>query len=127
MLWFIWRLEKTQKLYSQVFRGNSIEMQDFTVRVQNMPIDSEYENNPDVLQAYLTKHFEKVIRNQILDEFDEEMLKKVDPAILEVADVTFGDPEVKNSIQFLSRMQDLRSKYLKNMKLQEIMELNQSE
>lgn len=122
VLFFVERLEKTQQDYTELFRGNSIEMQDFTIRVQNLPIDKEYENDPEVLQAFLCMHFQEIVKNQIIDEHGEEMLAKIDPKILEVADVTFGDPRVKNTISSLTEMQKLRTKYIKNQELMDSMD-----
>ena len=32
-------------------------MSDFTIRVKNLPFDSEYGNNENILKAYLWEHF----------------------------------------------------------------------
>lgn len=48
-IFFVERLEKTQRNYSDLYQGNSIQMQDFAIRVRNLPVDKEYENDQEIL------------------------------------------------------------------------------
>jgi hypothetical protein len=41
-------------------------MDDFTVRIKNLPKDHMYGGDPNHLKAYLMSHFEKVIKNELL-------------------------------------------------------------
>lgn len=61
MFYFL-RLEGSMEQYAEVFDQKSLEMIDFTLRVQNLPTDLKYGNNREVLQAYLISHFENVIQ-----------------------------------------------------------------
>ena len=68
---FTWGLEKGQKLYFDSFNINTVEMQDFAILVKNFPDerlygDGNWENRDEVLRALLAKHFEEVIKRQIV-------------------------------------------------------------
>lgn len=58
---FVTRLEVTQKRHAEDFDLTAVQMEDFTIRVRNLPRDHEYENDLDVLRGYLTVHCETVI------------------------------------------------------------------
>jgi len=58
---FIEIAENGQKQYVTKFKDQTIEMDDFSIRVKNLPKDEEFGNNPEHLKAYLIKHFEEII------------------------------------------------------------------
>ena len=70
-----------------MFKDNSIEMDDFTLRFKGLPNDIKYAGNLEALKAYLYNHFQQVIKNQMeLEKHDE--LK--DPINLDIAEINFG-------------------------------------
>lgn len=50
---FIKFMEVSQKRYVAKYKEEAIEMDDFTVRVQNLPNNHMYANDPEILKAYL--------------------------------------------------------------------------
>jgi hypothetical protein len=50
---FIQILEGAQNKYVQLFKDQTIEMTDFSVRVKHMPFDKEFGGNPEHLKSYL--------------------------------------------------------------------------
>ena len=46
-------------------------MDDFTIRVSNLPKDNQYGGDPETLKAFLHEHFEEVIRKQ-LQQYKED-------------------------------------------------------
>lgn len=59
---FIRALTVTQELYATEFNANQIAMQDFAIRVRNLPYDSQFGKDPQVLAALLIAHFQGIIR-----------------------------------------------------------------
>lgn len=43
--------------YADHYNEKMIQMQDFTLKVQNLPFDQEYDNNDEILKATLWEHF----------------------------------------------------------------------
>ena len=66
LLVFVTVVEWGQKRYVTKFKDQTIEMDDFTIRIQNLPKNKLYGGNPEFLKAYLTNHFETLIKDQIL-------------------------------------------------------------
>lgn len=62
---FIWIMEDSQESYANQFKDESIEMNDFSIRVKGMPYDYQYDCEDSTLRAYLINHFESVIKDQI--------------------------------------------------------------
>lgn len=62
---FIWVMEDSQEAYAQQFKEESIEMNDFSIRVKGMPLDHQYGNDENNLRAFLTHHLENVIRDEM--------------------------------------------------------------
>ena len=62
---FIWIMEDSQEAYASQFKDESIEMNDFSIRVKGMPHDYQYDCEDSILRAHLINHFESVIKDQI--------------------------------------------------------------
>jgi len=43
-------------------------MDDFTIRVKNLPKDHMFGGNSEYLKAYLIKHFETIISDELIKE-----------------------------------------------------------
>ena len=57
-------LEKSQKSYVKKFYNDTLEMTDFTIRIKPMPHDGKYGDRDSLLKAYLTAHFESIVRDK---------------------------------------------------------------
>ena len=73
LILFTWGLEHGQQLYLNSFNIKTVEMMDFAILVKNLPDERLYGDNKnnwdrrdDILKALLSKHFEHVIKQQIL-------------------------------------------------------------
>lgn len=55
---FVKVLEVTQKEYVDHFDEATLEMTDFTIRVDNLPHHKFYGDNDDALRAIITSHFQ---------------------------------------------------------------------
>ena len=51
---FITYLHRRQKDYIDQFKDQTIEMTDFTIRVENLPPDYMFQGNPEILKVFLT-------------------------------------------------------------------------
>jgi hypothetical protein len=138
---FIWIMEDSQEAYAHQFKEESIEMNDFSIRVKGMPLDHQYGNDENNLRAFLTHHLEGVIKDEMaakgkaVDDFDNigadgAGLKSFD---WEVADINFGKTNM-GYVDYLNKLADLRVKFIANkhrlmktedMKLQGTIELEQ--
>lgn len=139
---FIWIMEDSQEAYAHQFKEESIEMNDFSIRVKGMPLDHQYGNHENNLRAFLTHHLEGVIRDEMAAkgkapsaDFDNI---GADGAALEsfdweVADINFGKTNM-GYVDYLNKLADLRVKFIANkhrrtktddMKLQGTIELEQ--
>ena len=56
--------ESGQKEYVEQFKDETIEMDDFSLRIKNLPKDIHYGNEPEFLKAYLHEHFEAIVKDQ---------------------------------------------------------------
>jgi hypothetical protein len=65
-------LEFSQKTYVAEFKDQTIEMTDFTIRVENLPEATEYGENTDNLKAYLMEHFGKIIKDGVEKREEQE-------------------------------------------------------
>ena len=63
---FIYCLSSTQKTYVNMFRDQTIEMTDFSISISNLPLDDMYEDKEEVLRAYLTHHYEGVLKDRMI-------------------------------------------------------------
>lgn len=48
-------------------------MDDFTIKVTNLPYDIEFESNEDALKACMYQHFEELIKREVEMEKGEEV------------------------------------------------------
>lgn len=60
---FIWIIEDSQESYANQFKDESIEMNDFAIRVKGMPHDNKYGSSDNTLRCYLMQHFESIIKD----------------------------------------------------------------
>ena len=63
MFAFVYCLSKRQKQYVEQFKDQTIEMTDFSMSISNLPLDDRYGDNEEVLRAYLTSHYEEVLKD----------------------------------------------------------------
>lgn len=119
---FIWVMEDSQEAYAHQFKEESIEMNDFSIRVKGMPLDHQYGNDENNLRAFLTHHLEGVIRDEMAAkgkapsaDFDDI---GADGAALqsfdwEVADINFGRTNM-GYVDYLNKLADLRVQFIAN-------------
>jgi hypothetical protein len=62
-LLFLEVAENGQNDFVTKFKDDTIEMDDFSIRVKHLPKDSLYGNEPNHLKAYLMEHFEAIIKD----------------------------------------------------------------
>ena len=62
---FINWLEGSQLRYIEQFKAETIEMDDFTIRVKSLPNDYMIGHEPSDLKILMQYHFERVIQAQI--------------------------------------------------------------
>lgn len=65
MILFTKALISNQEDYVSEFDQATIEMTDFTLRVQNIPNHLLYGNKDELLRAMLTVHFEEILKEEI--------------------------------------------------------------
>lgn len=93
------------------FNIKTVEMQDFAILVKNFPDERLYGDNfnnwdrrDDVLKALISKHFEKVIKQQIFiqkkKQLDFSNLSEEQSKIWEVADICLGKTDMDEIVQF---------------------------
>lgn len=58
---FIIILRNRQDEYIHQYKMQTIEMSDFTIRVENLPCDIAYGDNEHVLKAKLWRHFQRIL------------------------------------------------------------------
>lgn len=56
-------LEIRFREYAKIYDKRNVEMRDFTVAIENLPVDQEYGGKDILLQAYLWEHIEKHLRD----------------------------------------------------------------
>ena len=62
---FIWAMENSLSKYAVQFEEESIEMNDFALRMKGMPKDGQFDGKDDILRAFVMHHFSEVIRDQM--------------------------------------------------------------
>lgn len=72
---FIQRLESSQIEYISNFKDQTIEMDDFSLRISNLPEDLLYKNRELDLKKLLTHHFNSLV--QELRKADREGMMRV--------------------------------------------------
>jgi len=125
---FIWIMEDSQEAYAHQFKEESIEMNDFSIRVKGMPLDHQYGNDENNLRAFLTHHLEGVIQDEMAakgkkhsgcndDNADFDNIGADGPALKsfdwEVADINFGKTNM-GYVDYLNKLADLRVKFIAN-------------
>jgi uncharacterized membrane-anchored protein YitT (DUF2179 family) len=74
-------LEYRYKEYAEIFDKRSVEMRDFTVQIDNLPLDHEYGGTDIMLKAFLWAHIEKFVRKAFEDKLiksgNEDKLREV--------------------------------------------------
>ena len=108
---FIWIMEDSQEAYANQFKDESIEMNDFSIRVKGMPHDNQYGCEDSILRAYLIHHFESIIKDEIqkkeaepkedkpADDFSQipKQSSNPNPPVsydYEIADIEFGKSDM---------------------------------
>jgi hypothetical protein len=90
---YIYILDSRQKEYIEQYKQDTIMMDDYSIKVKNMPNDDEYGDDEDVLRAKLWSHFERVVYFHDLEEeaadLDSLPVGNI-PKKFEIADICFG-------------------------------------
>jgi hypothetical protein len=113
---FIYKLRNSQLRYVQQFKQETIEMDDFSICLENVPVDEKYMGDEHLLRAFLTQHFEGVLKEHIRENYHEEW-ERVDldsqewKKKWEVADICFGKEKLGH-LGHLMTMADIRQQYV---------------
>lgn len=133
MILFAKALIATQEDYVEAFDLATIQMTDFTVRVQNLPHHLLYGNKDDVLRAVLTVHFREVLKDEMRlkkaeaqlmggadDDFDnlsaiepQQGPDKLEALDFEIADINFGKGDMTD-MNYLMQLSDLQNIQTRN-------------
>jgi hypothetical protein len=84
-------------------------MDDFAIRVKNLPKDFMFERNEDHLKACLISHFESIIKEEMKKDTENEE----NTTNLEICEIKFGTASMKDT-EFLSNLSVIREEYIKN-------------
>ena len=108
---FIQVIESSQKAYAKKFKDQTIEMDDFTLRIKNLPVDTDYANDQHQLRGYLMHHFEKVIADQKKEQAGEDFdtIDGKKDTCSEIIDINFGGS--MGELEHLNGLCDLRSEF----------------
>ena len=125
LILFIKCLKKSQKYYLEKFKAQTIELDDFTIEMKNLPFDYEYGYDEDALKACLYSHFEDLIKREkeIKNQEDGAIIRsqkiveegKPDPLIHEIIDINFGKKE-NDAENLLEEMFQIKTKFEANNK-----------
>lgn len=138
---FIKCLKKSQKIYLAKFKSQTIELDDFTIEMQNLPFDYEYGYDDDALKACLCEHFEQLIKREhaadgrggsgsassaavavapqqtavaLPSSFSGATdTPRPNPLLHEVIDINFGKKDIKELV-FLEKMAAAKTKFHAN-------------
>lgn len=114
-------LLNTQEDFVEAFDLESIQMTDFTIRVQNLPHHVHYKRRDAILEAILTQHFQQVIKEELehmrmearwMNEEDDDFMdlakidakndpNKLNPLPYDIADVNFGKADMTTNFLLL--------------------------
>lgn len=72
---FSYVLEQGQENYVNQFREDTLEITDFAIRVKNVPHNMDYGDTDINLQAFLMTHFQQVIKDQWLRQYNQALPK----------------------------------------------------
>ena len=119
---FIHFLEKSQRNYIDKFKNQTIEMDDFALRIKNLPVDASFRNNPEALKCHLIQHFEKVIKDQMRKEngghfgqdedFEYQPELDKEGKVWQIIDIDFGRSDTTKDLTYLDELSKLRSEYM---------------
>ena len=82
-------------------------MDDFSIRISNLPFDHMFDNNEYLINACIIQHFQKVIKEQLSET------EALDSQNWEVVDINYGKSDM-SYIQFYNQLNKIRDKFLKN-------------
>jgi len=102
---FLKSLERGQRKYVQDFKQQTIEMDDFTLRISNLPDEEWVGRDTSRMKEYLHDHFRQLINHLNNDPENE--------ANDHVADINFGEYQ-SAKLGFLSTLANLRADYIRN-------------
>ena len=84
-------------------------MDDFTIRVKNLPKDHMFGGNSEYLKAYLIKHFETIISDELIKEqgnLDVDNTNRLKQ--LSICDINFGEASMKKT-EYLNALSTIRN------------------
>jgi len=99
-------LSERQEEYIQQYNAQVIQMSDFTLRVKNLPNDSEYGENEEILKAQLFYFFQTLLSN------NKYLRNQQEKKYFQISDITLG----KNKINYTDDLINLYSVYQKLQK-----------
>lgn len=98
ILIYISMLSRKQKEFIKVFKDETMQMDDFSIRIKNLPLDGEFENREDILKAHLWTHLENILnQGDICDTPGHQKHH-------EIIDITFGKQKFKDTQRLMKLM-----------------------
>ena len=102
VIYFINWLEWSYKEYAKVFDDTNVEMRDFSLRIENIPMDMVYGGKELMLHAQLWDHIELLVQkafeqNAERREDEAELAKIREDRHWEVIDLTFGKKDQRET------------------------------
>jgi hypothetical protein len=97
---FIFCFSSKQNKFIKAYKASTVEMDDFTVQIHNLPADARYDNKDEVLKARLWGHFDSLLNG------DNEQEK------LEIVDITFGKKDIKDTDQLTKLYNQFKEKQI---------------
>jgi len=92
--YFIWYLDISQQKFAKTFKAETIQMNTFTVRIAELPLNKEYGDNEHVLKAHLWK----LVEDGLIEQYKKEN-KGEEPEegekMIEIVDIQLANTEFK--------------------------------
>lgn len=90
---FIWIISMRQREFVDAFKDDTIQIDDYTIKVKNLPKDVDFDYDELILKAKLHDHFTKML--YLKDNSDKlDVPDEFDPAAgnpkYQIADICFG-------------------------------------
>lgn len=88
VLIFVSCLSRKQNQFIKAFKEQTLYMEDFAIKIKNLPFDYQFDNKEDILKARLWDHLENVLNQS--EENEKERNSKSGIIRHEIIDITFG-------------------------------------
>ena len=110
LIFFAYFLDARQRQYTNLFKDETIEMDDFGVRFENMPQDKEFGGSQIALKAYIWDKLLDVIADQIEEE-TEEIIQDSEPDY-QISDISFARSDL-HELTTLMELTKIRTQLIK--------------